>query len=753
MYMQVKQLISQMTLEEKIAQLNAVPIEDLLDDSGEQLSEEKLEQQLSNGIGQITRVAGGLGDPSEVDTSPKHAAELANDIQKYLKEKTRLGIPAIVHEECLSGFMADGATVFPQAIGLASTWDTEAIEAMTEVIRQQMRAAGAHQGLSPVLDVARDPRWGRVEETFGEDPYLVASMATSYVRGLQGKDLTKGIFATLKHFAGHSFSEGGRNCAPIHVGGRELWDIFLFPFEAAVRETNAKSVMNAYHDIDGVPCAASRELLTDILRGHFGFDGIVVSDYDAIDRLRKAHFTAVDKKEAAVQALEAGIDIELPKMDCYGQPLIDAVKEGMISEATINESVERVLTAKFELGLFDDLYVDVDSVPGLFETPEQRDLSRDIARKSIVLLKNDNVLPLSKDVRSIAVIGPNADNARNMLGDYAFMAHRSYDKTSVHIVTVLEGIKNKVSESCCVTYAKGCDIIGSSTDGFAEAVDAAKAADAAIVVVGDNSGIFGKGTSGENDDRTDITLPGVQMQLIKAIKDTGKPVIVVLINGRAFAVKELADNVSALMEAWYPGEEGGNAVADVLFGDYNPAGRLPVSLPCEVGQIPINYNLKPASYMNYLSTEAKPAFAFGYGMSYTTFGYSDLNIAPAVAPSASKVDISFKVTNAGQLAGDEVVQLYIRDEVSSIVRPIKELKGFKRINLQPGETKEITFTLYADQLAFHDKDMRLVVEPGTFKVMVGSSSDDIRLEGSFEIDGQKREVMAERRFFADVSVQ
>lgn len=747
MYAKVKELISQMTLEEKIAQLNAVPIEDLLDDNGD-LSQQKVSKLLSNGIGQITRVAGGLGDPAKVDTSPKHAAELANAIQKYLKENTRLGIPAIVHEECLSGFMADGATIFPQAIGLASTWNPELIRSMTEVIRQQMRAVGAHQGLSPVLDVARDPRWGRVEETLGEDPYLVACMAAAYVQGLQGDDLKQGVFATLKHFAGHSFSEGGRNCAPIHIGSRELWDIFLFPFEAVVRSAHAKSVMNAYHDIDGVPCAASRELLTDILRGRWGFDGIVVSDYDAIDRLRKVHFTARDKKEAAVQALEAGIDIELPRMDCYGQPLIEAVKEGMISEATIDEAVSRVLTAKFELGLFDDIYVEVDSVSGVFDTAEQRELSRQVAQQSIVLLKNDNnILPLSKSVKSIAVIGPNADNARNMMGDYALMAHRSFDKTAVHIVTVLEGIKGKVSDACQVLYAKGCDVVDPSTDGFAQAVDVAKKADVAVVVVGDNSGLFGKGTSGENNDRTDITLPGVQAELIKAVKDTGTPTIVVLVNGRAFAVKEIADMVPALIEAWYPGEEGGNAIADILFGDYNPSGRLPISLPREVGQIPINYNLKPASYLDYLFTPTKPAFAFGHGLSYTQFEYSNLKVEPANIPTAGEVTISVDVANTGSMPGDEVVQLYVRDEVASVVRPVKELKGFKRVSLESGQKQTVTFKLHADQLAFHDRNMKLVVEPGTFKVMVGSSSENIRLTGAFEVVGAKREVMDERRFF------
>jgi beta-glucosidase len=752
MHAKVKELISQMTLEEKVAQLNAIPIQDLLDEMGN-LSYEKASQLLSKGIGQITRIAGGLGDPAKNDTSPRHAAELANGIQKYLKENTRLSIPAMVHEESLSGFMADGATTFPQAIGLASTWNPDAVQAMTEVIRQQMRAVGAHQSLSPVLDVAKDPRWGRVEETFGEDPYLVACMTANYVKGLQGNDLKQGVFATLKHFAGHSFSEGGRNCAPVHLGPRELWDIFLFPFEAGIKEAGAKSVMNAYHDIDGVPCAASHELLTDILREQWGFDGIVVSDYYAIDRLRDVHRTAKDKKEAAVQALEAGIDVELPKMDCYRQPLMEALREGSISQATLDEAVARVLAAKLELGLFDDVYVDTTKVASVFDNQQQRMLSREIARQSMVLLKNEGgLLPLSKQLNSIAVIGPNADNPRNMLGDYAYMAHHSYNTSSVHIVTVLEGIKFKVSGVCQVRYAKGCDIVNPSTDGFDEAIAVAQNADVAVVVVGDNSGIFGKGTSGEQCDRADVTLPGVQPELIKAVKATGTPVVVVLVNGRAFAIKNIADIVPALVEAWHPGEEGGNAIADVLFGDYNPGGKLSVSLPCEVGQIPVNYNLKPASYINYLFTPTKPAFVFGHGLSYTRFEYSHLNISPSAIPSTGQTCVSFEVTNIGDRAGDEVVQLYIRDEVASVVRPVKELKGFKRITLQPSKRKTITFTVYADQLAFHDRDMKLVVEPGTFEVMVGGSSEDMRLRGFLEVKGRKREIAGKRRFFAFISL-
>jgi beta-glucosidase len=746
-----RKLVSKMTLEEKVAQLGSVPMQDLLDERGN-FSHEKAFQLICNGIGQITRIAGGLGDPARNDTSPRRAAELANSAQRYLREKTRLGIPAIVHEESLSGFMADGATIFPQAIGLASTWNPDAVQAMASVIRLQMRAVGAHQALSPVLDLARDPRWGRVEETFGEDPYLVACMAVAYVRGLQGDDLRQGVMSTLKHFAGHSFSEGGRNCAPVHLGPRELRDTFLFPFEAAVKEASARSVMNAYHDIDGVPCAASRELLTEVLRKEWGFRGIVVSDYEAIDRLRSVHRTARDKREAAAQALEAGIDLELPRVDCYGQPLLEALREGIVPGAVLDEAVARVLEAKLELGLFDDIYVDAAAVDTVFDTPQQRALSRDIARQSIVLLKNDGgLLPLDKRLSSIAVIGPNADNPRNMVGDYTYMAHHSYETCSVRIVTVLEGIKSKVSSTCRVRYAKGCDVMDPSTDGFEEAIAAAKDSEVAVVVVGDRSGLFGKGTSGEGNDRANIGLPGVQTGLIKAVKETGTPTVVVLVNGRAFAIGEIADAVPAVLEAWFPGEEGGNAIADVLFGDYNPGGKLPISLPSEVGQIPVNYNLKPASYTDYLSTPARPAFAFGHGLSYTRFEYSLLEIEPPIISPDGQTRVSFEVTNTGDRSGDEVAQLYVRDEVASVARPVRELKGFKRVTLQPGERRSITFILYADQLAFHDGGVRLVVEPGAFEIMVGGSSEDIRLRGTLRVEGNRREVTGRRRFFARAS--
>lgn len=753
----VKDLIAKMTLEEKIAQLQAVYGKDLVDENGN-FSEEKAEKLLKNGIGQISRVAGERG------VSPEKAVELANKIQKFLREKTRLGIPAIIHEECLSGFMAQGATVFPQAIGMASTFEPELIRRVSDVIRQHMKAANVHQGLSPVLDIPRDPRWGRTEETFGEDPYLVSRMATEYVKGLQGEDWREGIVATVKHFTAYGISEGARNLGPAKVGERELREVFLFPFEVAIKEGQAGSLMNAYHEIDGVPCASSKFLLTKILRWEWGFKGYVVSDYIAIRMLENFHKVARDAKEAAVLALEAGIDIELPSVDCYGEPLIQAVKEGLISEEVINASVERVLRAKFMLGLFDDnLEKDPKKVYEVFDKPEFRDLSREVARRSIVLLKNDGTLPLSKNLKKVAVIGPNADNPRNLHGDYSYTAHipsiaeglegvKVEEKCVVRTVSILEGIRNKVSPETEVLYAKGCDIISDSKDGFAEAIEVAKEADVIIAVMGEESGLFHRGISGEGNDRTTLELFGVQRDLLKELHKLGKPIVLVLINGRPQALKWEHENLNAILEAWYPGEEGGNAVADVIFGDYNPSGKLPISFPAVTGQIPVYYNRKPSAFSDYIDESAKPLYPFGHGLSYTTFEYSDLKISPEKVNSLEKIEISFTIKNTGNRDGEEVVQLYIHDQVASLERPVKELKGFKKIYLKPGESKRVTFTLYPEQLAFYDEFMRFIVEKGVFEVMIGSSSEDIRLMGTFEVL-ETKVITEKRKFASDVKVE
>ncbi|MBS7648855.1 glycoside hydrolase family 3 C-terminal domain-containing protein [Candidatus Bathyarchaeota archaeon] len=746
--LKVKSLIGKMTLEEKVAQLGSVPASELLE--GGRFSREKALNTIGKGVGQITRLAGSPDSPRE----PAKIAIIANDIQRFLVEETRLGIPAIIHEECLSGLMAYGATTFPQAIGLASTWDPSLVQNVTAAIRRQMRAIGAHQGLAPVLDVVRDPRWGRTEETLGEDQYLVASMGVAYIRGLQGDSLSSGVVATPKHFAAHGFPEGGRNCAPVHVSPREFREVFLFPFEAAIREAGAYSLMNAYHDIDGIPCASSRELLTETLRYKWGFKGYVVSDYGAIEMLKTFHHVAADEKEAAVQAIEAGIDIELPIIRCYGKPLLEAVEEGTIPEALINEAVSRVLKVKILLGLFDNPYVDVKAAANAFDTPEDRILALKAARESIVLLKNDGILPLRKDLKAIAVIGPNADTTRGLLGDYSYTLHLNCKEDAVRIISILEAIKSRVSPETVIHFARGCDIYDPSKEGFRDALDAASKSDVIVAVVGERSGMFRlPAVTGEGRDQSSLSLPGVQEELLRALKELGKPLVLVLVNGRPLSIKWAVENASAIIETWFPGEEGGNAVADVLFGDYNPGGKLPVSIPQDAGQIPVYYSRRASSFRDYVFMDAKPLFPFGHGLSYTRFEYSSLEIAPEKLGPAGKVSITFEIKNVGEMRGDEVVQLYIRDPVASVSRPIKELKGFKRVTLEPGEKKKVKFTLFMDQLAFYDRHMRLVVEPGEYEVMIGSSSEDIRLNGKFEVVGETRVLSALHNFFSEVSIE
>ncbi len=765
----VDDLLSRMSLDEKIAQLGSYWVYEIFD--GMAFSAAKASQLLGNGIGHITR----LGGASNV--RPVESASLANQIQKFLIENTRLGIPAVIHEECCSGYMARGATVFPQAIGVASTWEPELVTAMADVIRTQMRSVGAHHALSPVLDVARDARWGRVEETFGEDPYLVASLGVAYVKGLQGEQLARGIAATAKHFVGYSMSEGGMNWAPAHLGWRELREVYLFPFEAAVREAGLASIMNAYHELDGLPCGASRELLTEILRQEWGFEGTVVSDYFAVNMLTEYHHVARSKAEAAGMALEAGLDVELPFTDCYGDLLREAVRQGQIPEALIDLSVRRVLAQKFALGLFDQPYVDASLVA--FDTPEQRQLARHIAHKSIVLLKNDgDLLPLDKRLRSIAVIGPNADNIRNLFGDYAYPAHIETLRDMKHranvfnmpvpediqevedfisTVSILNAIRAKVGPDTQVLYAKGCEVLDSSTDGFAEAVKAAQQAEVAVVVVGDKAGLTDDCTSGEARDRAVLTLPGVQSQLVRAVYDTGTPVVLVLVNGRPISLEWIAESIPAIVEAWFPSEEGANAIADVLFGDVNPGGKLPITFPRSVGQVPVYYGHPPSGgrshwKVNYVETSASPLYPFGYGLSYTHFEFANLHIEPAVAEPGAMVTIQIDVRNTGQRSGDEVVQLYTHQAVPYVTRPVQELKGYKRVTVEPGQVKTVTFRLAVNQLAHYDKDRQLVVEPGAVQVMLGSSSQDIRCSGEFQICGEKTRIQGRKVFFSASSL-
>jgi beta-glucosidase len=753
----VDNLLSLMTLEEKIAQLGSVWIYEVQNDD-QTLSGIKLIDRLGQGIGQITRLAGG----SVMD--PVTVAEAANGIQRFLMQETRLGIPAMVHDECCSGFLARNATNFPQIIGCASTWQPELVLAMTQVIRTQMRAVGVHQGLAPVLDIARDPRWGRIEETFGEDPYLTSRMGVAYICGLQAdRDWSQGVVATGKHFVGYSASEGGLNWAPAHIPPRELHEIYLAPFEAAVKEAGLASMMNAYHELDGVPCGASKELLTDLLRGEWGFDGIVVSDYMAINQLADYHGFAQSKAHAAHMALEAGMDVELPSVDCYGAELAAAVEAGEFPVEVADQAVRRVLEMKFRLGLFENPYVDTGKVEAVFDTPEQRKLARTIAQQSIVLLKNEgDLLPLAKNVKSIAVIGPNADSKRNLLGDYSYPAHietlLAFSAAgisihplpgNIHLVdnyavmhSLLEAVRARVSPEAVVRYAQGCEVLDDSTAGFAEAVAAAQQADIAIVVVGDKAGLTPECSTGEFRDRTTLGLPGVQQQLVEAIHATGTPVIVVLANGRPLAIPWIVEHVPAVLEAWLPGEEGAEAIVDVLFGEVNPGGKLPVTVVRNAGQIPLFYNHKPSGarsffYGPYVDESNEPLFPFGFGLSYTRFAFTNLSISPAEVTADDSVTISLDVSNVGERPGDEVVQIYTRTLGASITRPVKELRGFKRIHLAAGETTHITFVTPLSQLSYYDRAMARVVEPATVEVMAGNSSQHLPLTGRFAIAREK----------------
>jgi beta-glucosidase len=761
----VDDLLARMTLDEKLAQLSCVWSTQLVAD--DRFSAERAAELIGHGTGHVTRIGAATG------LRPEESAAFANDIQRYLVEHTRLGIPAIIHEESVAGLTARDATQFPHAIGLASTWNPGLLEAMGGVIRSQMLAVGARQTLAPVLDIARDPRWGRTEETYGEDPYLASRLGVAYVRGVQGDDLRRGVAATGKHFIGYGCSEGGLNHAPVHLGTRELRETYARPFEAAIREAGLASMMNAYNEVDGLPCAGAAAILDDLLRGALGFDGVVVADYYAVVLLQTFHHVAADKAAAARMALAAGLDVELPQRDCYGAPLLDDVESGTVPIELIDRSVRRVLRLKFALGLFEQPLVDAPAAPRVYQTAEQRQLARRIAQQSIILLENaGDLLPLAPAIERVAVIGPCADDVRLLQGDYSYPAHleiiykhaarqHGADSTDilpasdavafhpgpyfVPMVTPLAGIQAAVSPETRVTYAKGCEIDGSDTSGIAAAVETARRADVAVVVVGGKSGLMPDCTSGEFRDATDLGLTGVQHQLVEAVVASGTPTVVVLVNGRVFALPWIAEYVPAIVEAWLPGEEGGNAIADVLFGTVNPAGRLPISMPRAVGQVPLHYNHKSGggrSQMlgDYTDLSPTPLYPFGHGLSYTRFRYADLKVSPAHPTPHTPIRVAIDLTNSGTRAGDEVVQLYVRDLVASVTRPVKQLAGFARVHLQAGETRRLELTLDPSQLAFFDAAMRFVIEPGAFRIMVGASSEDIRLETTINLEGDIREI-------------
>ena len=743
----VSDLLGRMTLEEKVAQLGAIWVTSLVTDG--QFDEDRAAERLADGIGQVTRIGASTG------LLANESATLGNMIQRVMVERTRLGIPTVIHEEGVGGFLHRGATTFPQALGLAATWDVDRMGEVAEVIRTQMLAVGARHNLSPVLDVARDPRWGRVEETYGESPELCGRMGVAYVNALQTPDLAHGVVCTGKHFLGYACSLGGRNHAPVHLGGRELREVYAEPFAAAIRDAGLASMMNSYSSIDGVPVAASREILTGLLRGELGFDGTVVADYFAVQQLFLNHKTAADAEEAAIQSLGAGLDIELPALDCY-RHLPAAVREGRFDEALVDESCARVLAQKMQLGLFENPYVDAEGALAVFDTPDQRALARRTAADGAVLLKNDGVLPLDPSIGTIAVIGPHGDDPRLLQGDYHYPTHLEiiYQGRVAEVGAGLSGLgTDQLPESggtfaagphytphvtplagllaalpaADITHAMGCADTGDDTAGIAAAVAAAAAADVAIVCVGARSGLMPDSTVGEARDATDLDLPGVQSQLVAAIAATRTPMVVVVISGRVHTLEAENAAADALLWSILPGEEGGHAIADVLTGTVNPAGRLPVTLPKHVGQVPLHHDMRARGdraefHGTYVDRDVEALYWFGHGLSYTTFDYSESIVT--AGSTTTPTTISVAVTNTGERDGDEVVQLYVTDDVASVARPIRELIGFRRVAIAAGATLTITFTVDPSRLAFHGLDMALATEPGTFTFRVGRSSFD-----------------------------
>lgn len=739
----VNDLVSRMTLQEKVGQLRCTLAWNYYTIKGKNVEPSELFKK-DIAEGQIGMLWGTYrADPwtqksLENGLNPELAAKAGNALQKYVIEHTRLGIPLFLAEEAPHGHMAIGTTVFPTGFGMAATWNPALIEKTGEVIGQEIRLQGGHISYGPVLDLAREPRWSRVEETMGEDPVLAGELGAAMVKGLGGGILSKpySTIATLKHFIGYGTTEAGQNGGITIAGARELQESFLPPFKKAIN-AGALSVMTSYNSLDGIPSTCSKALLTDLLRTQWGFNGFVVSDLYSIDGIHGTHRVAETKQQAGVMALKAGVDADLGAL-AFGR-LEDAVQKGMVTEAEIDVAVKRILKMKFEMGLFEHPYVDAAQAKQLVRSDNNKAVALQVAREVITLLKNQNhVLPLSK-TQKVLVCGPNADNVYNMLGDY------TAPQEDGNVKTILAGIRSKLPASQ-VTYVKGCAVRDTTASNIAEAVAAAKEADVVVVAVGGSSARDFKTSyketgaavtdsktisdmdCGEGFDRATLTPLGHQMQLLKALKATGKPLVVVYIEGRPMDKSWAAQHADALLTAYYPGQEGGTAIADVLFGDYNPAGRLPVSVPANVGQIPVYYNKKPPMPHDYVEMSARPLYAFGYGLSYTTFKYDDLNIEET---GDTQFKVTFNVTNTGDMDGDEVVQLYLHDEFASTAQPLMQLKKFSRIFIPKGETKQVSFTLEAEDLEIVDQEMNHVVETGDFTVMIGPSSDNIILKATF----------------------
>jgi beta-glucosidase len=745
----VSDLLSRMTLEEKAAQMTCVWQQktDKLVDALGNFDHEKARKAFKSGHG-----LGQVGRPSDAGSPPmepwrgqtaRGMAELTNAIQKFFLEGSRLGIPVIFHEECLHGHAARDATSFSQPIGLGATFNPTLVEELFAMAALEARARGAHQALTPVVDVARDPRWGRVEETYGEDPFLNGKLGAAAVRGFQGdasfKDKTR-MIATLKHFAAHGQPESGMNCAPANISMRVLRETFLQPFKECLQQAGAISVMASYNEIDGVPSHASEWLLRDVLRKEWDFKGFVVSDYYAIWELghrpdTHGHFVARDKKESCALAVKAGVNIELPEPDCYLH-LVELVRAGVLNEKQLDELIVPMLFWKFKLGLFDDPFVDPDRAEKVVGCAEHRKLALQAARETITLLKNENqLLPLNPaKLKTIAVIGPNAN--RPLLGGYSGLPRRN--------TTVLDGITARLGTRVNVLYSEGCKItVGGSWQQdevirskpeedrrqIAEAAYVAKRADVIVLAIGENEQTAREAWSLKHmGDRASLDLPGQQEELVKAMLATGKPVVVLLFNGRPLSIGRVANSMPAILECWYLGQECGQAVAEVLFGDYNPGGKMPISVPRSVGHLPAFYNYKPSARRGYLFDEVSPLFPFGFGLSYTSFALKNLRLKHGEISRKGATQILVDVTNTGKRAGTEVVQMYIRDCVSSVTRPVKELKGFKKICLKADETQTVALDITPESLAFYDVKMNYIVEPGDFDILVGNSSQDEDLQ-------------------------
>ncbi|MDP2716892.1 glycoside hydrolase family 3 N-terminal domain-containing protein [Rheinheimera sp.] len=775
-------LLPRMTLQEKVAQLQTVWQQRRgMEGPQQQFLADQAAQIIPLGIGHI-------GRPSEFKT-PQQSAEFNNALQRWLKQHTRLGIPALMHEEALHGYAAFDGTSLPQAIALASSWSPQIMHDVYALAAREMRATGAHWALTPILDIARDPRWGRIEETMGEDPYLMSALGVAAVRGFQGNTGKTGAFAgdkvvaTLKHLTGHGQPQAGVNIAPAQIAPRELHEVFLPPFEAAVKLAHAGSIMASYNEIDGIPSHVNRGLLQDVVRGEWDFNGVIVSDYFAIEELNSRHGLYDSDAAAAKAALLAGVDMETPDPKIFPQ-LTALVQAGRLDESAIDTAVRRVLALKFRLGLFDNPYVDASQANALVGAATERDFARRVAEQSLVLLKNDGILPLNADkIRKLAVIGAHADET--LLGGYSSIPRQT--------VSILQGLQHKLQGKAEVAFARGTILTKQLTkqlskpltqpeqdtnqafitsdirqrsqaagsfsmqrwnhDAIAladdhdrkglldEAVALAKTADAVVLVLGENEGLSREAWAESHlGDRASLQLVGNQLQLANAILATGKPVVLVLTNGRPLALGELAQTAPAIIEAWYLGQETGAAIANVLFGEVNPSGKLPLTFPRSAGHIPAYYNHKASAKRGYLFDDISPLYPFGHGLSYTAFDYSNLQIDDSRARANGEVQISLTLQNSGQRSGTEVVQLYINDPVASMTRPVKQLAGFARLTLAAGEQATVRFTLPVNLLAFFDQQMQWVVEPGEIRLLLGSSSADIRLHGNAVIKGEVTDV-------------